>query len=320
VLDEYLREQDGVITLAQARCAGLSLDAVKRRVRSGRWRRCGRGVYFVDDRPFSDAARVRAAVWGYGELAAGSGLAAAWWHGLTRFAPDTVEVTVPRNSHGRSHDGSRLRRRDLDQADLVVRHRLRVTALALTVIEAAVRQRGGAKLMDSALQRRVDLHELWRAHLRNKGRYGAPATRRLLQAASDGARSEAERLLVKLLREAGITGWRTNYPVGGYKVDVAFPKLKLAIEADGLAYHSDSEDFHADRVRQNKIVLLGWQVLRFTWLDLVEYPNRVIAVIRSAISARERAISALWCRGTSLTLLSRDIADSHGAGLGSRVR
>ena len=35
------------------------------------------------------------------------------------------------------------------------------------------------------------------------------------------ARSEAERLIVKLLKEAGITGWRTNYPVGGYKVDVA---------------------------------------------------------------------------------------------------
>jgi very-short-patch-repair endonuclease len=147
--------------------------------------------------------------------------------------------------------------------------------------------------MDSALQRRVDLHELWRAHLRNKGRYGSPAARRFLQAASDGARSEAERLLVKLLREAGITGWQTNYPVAGYKVDVGFPKLKLAIEADGWAFHSDQQDFHNDRLRQNNIAVLGWQVLRFTWLDLVEYPQRVIAVIRSAISARKRAVSAL---------------------------
>jgi hypothetical protein len=32
--------------------------------------------------------------------------------------------------------------------------------------------------------------------------------------------------------------------------------------------------------------------LRFTWLDLVEYPQRVIAVIRSAISERERALTA----------------------------
>jgi very-short-patch-repair endonuclease len=258
---------------------------VNRRVQSGQWRQCSRGVYFADDRPFTDAARIRAAVWSYGERAAASGLAAAWWHGLTRFAPEIVEVTVPRDSSGRRRPGSKRRRRDLASADVVERRGLRATALPLTVVEAAVRQRGGAKLMDWALQRDVELRELWHAHLRNKGRYGSPAARRLLQAASDGARSEAERLLVKLLREAGITGWRTNYPVGGYRVDVAFPAEKVAIETDGWAFHSDQEDFQHDRVRQNNIALLGWQVLRFTWLDLTEYPQRVIAVIRSATSA-----------------------------------
>jgi len=136
--------------------------------------------------------------------------------------------------------------------------------------------------MDSALQRHVELPQLWKAHLRNRGRHGSPAARRLLQAASDGARSEAERLLVKLLRDNNITGWKTNYPVGGYKVDVAFPEQKVAIKTDGWAYHSSQEDFQNDRVRQNKITLLGWQVLRFTWLDLVEYPQRVLAEIRFA--------------------------------------
>jgi hypothetical protein len=45
------------------------------------------------------------------------------------------------------------------------------------------------------------------------------------------------------------------------------------------------EDFQKDRERQNKIALLGWQVLRFTWLDLTEYPQRVLTLIRRAISA-----------------------------------
>jgi very-short-patch-repair endonuclease len=220
-----------------------------------------------------------------GGRAAASGVAAAWWHGLTKFAPDLVEVTVPRNSHGRRRDDIRVRRRDLAPADVVERNGLRVTALPLTVVEAAVRRGGGAKLMDSALQRHVELPQLWRAHLRNKGRHGSPAARRLLQAASDGARSEAERLLVKLLREAGIKGWRTNYPIGGYKVDVAFPQQKVAIETDGWAFHSSQEDFQNDRERQNKIALLGWQVLRFTWLDLTEYPQRVLTLIRRATSA-----------------------------------
>jgi very-short-patch-repair endonuclease len=240
----------------------------------------------VNDRPFSDASRVRAAVWGYGRYATASGLTAAWWQGLTGFLPEIVEVTVPRNSHGRSRPGCRVRRRDLTPSDIVVHRRVRVTVVALTVIEAVVLRRDGAKLMDTALQRHVDLQELWRAHLRNKGRHGSPKARQLLMAASDGARSEAERLLAKLLRAAGISGWKANYPVGPYKIDFAFPELKIALEADGWAFHSDGEAFQHDRERQNYLILLGWQVLRFTWLDLVEYPQRVIAVIRSAISAR----------------------------------
>jgi len=242
-------------------------------------------VYFADDRPFSDAARVRAAVWGYGERAAASGLAAAWWYGLTQFAPAVVEVTVPRDSNGRIHDGTRPRRRDLAIVDVVEMRGLRVTAFPLTVIEAAVRRRDGAKILDAGLQRDVRLNELWQAHLRNKGRHGSPAARTLLYGAADNTHSHAERLIRGILRRAGVTGWRANYPVGGYRVDIAFYGAKVAIEVDGFAFHSDYESFQNDRVRQNKLTLKGWQVLRFTWLDLTEYPERVLATILLAIRA-----------------------------------
>lgn len=285
MIDELLKRHDGVITLKQAVDTGMSRYAVQRRVAAGRWCRCGPGVYFVDDRPFTDAARIRAAVWSHGVGATASGLAAAWWHGLTKFAPEIVEVTVPRNGNGRVQPGTRVRRRDLDRADVVERRGLRTTGLTLTVVEAAARRGGGGAIMDSALQKQVSLSELWRAHLRNKGRYGAPAARRFLQAAEDGARSQAERLLVQLLRSASITGWRTNYNIGRYRVDFAFPTAGVVIEVDGWAFHSDRHDFQHDRERQNSIMLMGWQVLRFTWLDLTEYPGRVLATIRAAISA-----------------------------------
>ena len=217
MLSDYLRRQDGVITDEQARAAGLSRRSVQRRVQSGQWRRCGRGVYFVDDRPFSDAARIRAAVWGHGSQAAASGLTAASWHGLTRFAPDIVEVTVPRDSHGRRHEGTRVRRRELHRCDVIELKGMRVTSLSLTVVEAAAQRGGGAKLLDTALQQRhVDLPSLWSTHLRNKGRTGAPRSRLLLQAAAGGAHSVAERILHQLLRDAGIGGWKANHRVGGY--------------------------------------------------------------------------------------------------------
>ena len=138
-------------------------------------------------------------------------------------------------------------------------------------------------MMDRALQGNLELEQLWQAHLRNKGRHGSPAARRLLQAASDGARSEAERLLVRLLRAAKVSGWKANFPVCGYLVDIAFPKERVAIEVDGWAFHNDQTTFQRDRTRQNTIALSGWQVLRFTWLDLTEYPQRVIAEIAAAL-------------------------------------
>lgn len=223
-------------------------------------------------------------MWSCGAEATASGLTAAWWLDMTKFAPEVVEVTVPRDRRLAHRAGTRLRRRDLASVDVVERRGLRLTAPDLTIVEAASRLGGGARVLDSALLRRQsELPRLWRAHLRNKGRRGAPRSRRLLLAASNGARSEAERLFARLLDQAGITGWKANYGVAGYDVDFAFVGPKVAVEIDGLAFHSDADDFHRDRKRQNAIALAGWQVLRFTWLDLTEYPERVVAQVRRAI-------------------------------------
>ncbi|CAN5615207.1 type IV toxin-antitoxin system AbiEi family antitoxin domain-containing protein [soil metagenome] len=285
MIDDYLRRHDGVITLAQALECGLSRSAVKRRVHSGHWRRCGPAVYFVDDRPFSTAARIRAAVWSYGPEAVATGVSAAWWHQLTPEAPQLVEVTVPRAHNGRPRTGTRLRRRNLKKTDIVEQADLRVTSLDLTAIEAAVRRDGGPAVMDTALQRHTELPDLWRAHVGNKGRHGSPRARIFLQSAADGSRSKAERLFIALLRKHHITGWKANHPVGGYVVDVAFLASKVAVEIDGWAFHSDPDKFEKDRKRQNALILNGWQVLRFTWRDLVEQPERVIAELQRAISA-----------------------------------
>ena len=92
--------------------------------------------------------------------------------------------------------------------------------------------------------------------------------------------------MVRLLRSANITGWKANQRVAGYEVDVLFRDAKVAIEIDGFAFHSDADDFQHDRIKQNAIALTGYQMLRFTWLDLTEYPDRVLREVEHAIRAR----------------------------------
>ncbi|GAA1480921.1 type IV toxin-antitoxin system AbiEi family antitoxin domain-containing protein [Gordonia sinesedis] len=295
-LRRLLAIQDGVITRRQARDCGLSDSAISRRVGTGEWIAVARGVLRVADRTVDDRIRARIAVAAVGERAVLAGGSAAWWHGLTDRVPSPHLVLAPRGRHGATIPGVRVWHRDVTDEDVVVRDALRVTAMPLTVLDASVDL--GVWVMDAALLRkRVTIPQLAQAQIRNRGRRGSPRSRAMLAAMSAGARSEAERLLLALLRRSAITGWRANYPVdcrdsapaargsNGYLIDVAFPAVKVAIEIDGFAFHSDAVAFQHDRRRQNDLVAAGWTVLRFTWHDLVDRPAYVITRIRAAVLA-----------------------------------
>ncbi|MGB3169556.1 MAG: DUF559 domain-containing protein [Rhodococcus sp. (in: high G+C Gram-positive bacteria)] len=114
------------------------------------------------------------------------------------------------------------------------------------------------------------------------GRTGAPKAERLLKAAEGGARSEGERLLVRELRVQKISGWVVNFRWGGYEIDIAFPREMVAVEIDGWAFHSDRDTFQRDRSRQN-VLSQSWTVLRYTWADLTERPERVVAEILATV-------------------------------------
>lgn len=284
-LDWYLRRQSGVISRAQARAAGLSQDAVDRRLARGRWERLHPGIYLAADHPYTDEVRLRAAVLWAGKDAVAHGVSAAWWHDLGPALPATVEVTVRRDRNPGGRPGVAIRRRDLPYPDLIAVRDLWVTDLPLTVLEAAVALgTDGSELLDRALQRHVKFAAVFRAHFRNQGRRGSAQASRLLTVAADRAASHAERLLVRLLRAAGITGWELNYPYQDYLIDLAFPLRRVAIEVDGWAWLVNADRFIDDRRRQNALVDLRWTVLRFTWHDLVARPDDVVAEIRAALA------------------------------------
>jgi very-short-patch-repair endonuclease len=115
-------------------------------------------------------------------------------------------------------------------------------------------------------------------------RHGSSEAGRLLIAAADRADSAAERLLVRILRDAGVTGWVLGHPFGPWRIDLAFPAKKVAVEVDGWAWHVDAERFRADRRKQNALVKAGWDPLRFTWHDLNGRPDEVLAEIRATLA------------------------------------
>ncbi len=106
----------------------------------------------------------------------------------------------------------------------------------------------------------------------------------LLSAAADRADSAAERLMITLLREAGIGGWEHGRPFGPRVIDFAFPCARVAVEVDGWAWHMDVERFRADRHEGNALVRAKWDLLRFTWHDLTHRPSSVIGEIRAALT------------------------------------
>lgn len=282
-LHRTLARHAGVITLAEARAAGLTPTMVSDRVWTGRWRRVAPQTYQVAGHGGDHEARLRCAAAATGGVV--HGLAAAWWHGLVATAPPGVAVTVPRSGGSRPLDGVRVRRLDLHPLDVERRRGVRVTGVPLTVLEAAVALRGGSTFLDRALQRDTSLAALRRAHERNLGRTGSAAAGRLLDAAADSGSSAAQRLLLRLLHRAGVRGARSAYAVSGHEVGVAFPLARVAVEVDGWAFHSDAVRFGRDRVRQNVLVAEGWRVLRYTWHHLHDEPARVVAEIGAAVGS-----------------------------------
>ncbi|HEX6402915.1 MAG TPA: type IV toxin-antitoxin system AbiEi family antitoxin domain-containing protein [Pseudonocardiaceae bacterium] len=289
LIEELAASRDGVLTRAEAMCGGLTLRQIQHRVHCGQWVKLHPGVYLVGRGEPDQRAALRAAVAWAGPCAVASGLTAAWWWGLRDWAPGAAEVTVPRGRSHRCPPDVVLRRRGLDPVDLVVVRGLPVTALPLTVLDAAAALGidSAQPLVDRALQQRVSFAELHAAYCRSFGRHGSPWLGRVLRQAADGACSQAERVLHRLLRHARIEGWVANHKaiVAGaeYWLDIAVVARRLAIEVDGWAWHSTVDRFARDRRRQNALVLAGWTVLRFTWRDLTCRPEAVIAQIRAAL-------------------------------------
>jgi very-short-patch-repair endonuclease len=146
----------------------------------------------------------------------------------------------------------------------------------------------------AVVQGRISAAELRAANDRLTWMAGRPQLERIVTELETGSRSEAERRLRELVEKAGLTGWVAGLEATAgrrvYHLDLGFGEERLAIEADGRAFHTNPRAFQVDRERQNDLVAAGWTVLRFTWEDIVHHPERVVERIRTVLTQlRSRA-------------------------------
>ncbi|WP_238421469.1 type IV toxin-antitoxin system AbiEi family antitoxin domain-containing protein [Gordonia sp. 'Campus'] len=281
-LRDLALDRDGVLTAADARLHGLDRSAVRRRVDAGEWVRVHPRIYRLADHPETDRTRIRIATLSVGQHAVLSGHAAAWWLGIVDECPATTMVTAPRGRHGAPVSGVRIINRALDDADVLTRRDLLVTGVALSALEGAVES--GVEVIDHALQKKlITVERLGEAYERRRRCLGAAGMAPMVELLESGARSAAERLAVTVLRNGELGGWMANHPVAGYEIDLAFVRERVAVEIDGFAFHRDATTFQRDRTRRNALIADGWTVLNFTWGDLRDRPEYVVASVRQAL-------------------------------------
>lgn len=125
------------------------------------------------------------------------------------------------------------------------------------------------------------------------GRRGARRARRVAVTCMGNPWSILEWRFQQMAR--GISGgWRFNVDVRDGRgtigpVDALHEGCGLVIELDGKRFHGP-ERFQRDRTRDQRLVAMGYVVLRFTWADLEERPTEVLAIIRRTMAQRMRRV------------------------------
>jgi hypothetical protein len=290
-LHHIAQRQGGVVRRSQAIAAGISDRQIAIRVNSERWIRIGNGTYRIFEMPGSKDL-VRAAVAALPNAVASHNSAAAI-HGLS-FVNTRVATVMVHSRTTHTFPGVKVFRSfDLARSHIEEIDGLLVTSTARTVTDLAAQlhRLQLEALVDDALAAgkatvedlTVVLHDVAR-----KGKPGVTAMRDLLDRRYGESRrtSVLEKRGNRLLRGAGLGHFLTEYPLPwspGRRFDVAYKHQSLAVEWDSIRWHLQVAAFEADRFRDTEAAIHGWRVLRFTWVDVHDRPDHVIASVRSAL-------------------------------------
>jgi len=110
--------------------------------------------------------------------------------------------------------------------------------------------------------------------------------RRLLERRVNDAitESEAERLFLRLVRQAGLPEPETQVRLAGFRVDFLWRRERVVFEIDGYRFHTSRSAFDRDRRKDLALKQAGFDPNRVS-RDQVKYePLRVLAHVCGALA------------------------------------
>lgn len=299
----------GPFTRPEAEAAGYSKDEIHHRVQCGRWIALRRGVYVERDflaecdaggaegayrRHSVDAAATVLAV---GDAVASHESALAIFRLSVAKVPDAVSVTRPRLASGRTRlAGVIIRRAALPPCQRVSWLGVPVTTPARTVADLARRLpfRHAVMVADTALHAGLtDRAELERVLADCVNWPGAARARKVVQFADAKAESALESIARVVFAEQDLPAPEVQVRIvvrSGliFRVDFLWRRFRTIAEADGLMKYSDPSALRDEKLRQEALADLGFEIVRFTWKQLHEDPAAVAARIRRAFARAAR--------------------------------
>ena len=207
-----------------------------------------RGVYAVGHPRISREGRWLAAVLACGPEAVLSHRSAAALWGIRPQSSGPIEVTVPATSGRSKRPGLLIHRSTcLDPSDTTRTQGIPVTTAARTISD--LRRVLAPNQIDAAIRRA----EVLRLDVGAQPGY-----------APDLARSELERMVLRICRRHRLPMPEVNARLGPYWVDFLWRDRGVIIETDSYRHHGTRSAFESDRERDVQLRLMGFTCLRFT--------------------------------------------------------
>lgn len=295
-------ENQRVITRRQAFAAGLTRREIDGLLASGEWVLMHRGVYVVGGAHPTWATRLVAAVRaaqycptsGTERVVVVSHMAAAVLHGIRdedRALPEITVVgkAVPLLSGVKVHRTSTLEDRDIQ---IISGIPVTTGARMLCDLAGILPDSTFVALLDDTICARVASRKRVCRRAREL-RPGRPRLARLIALTEPNAegtfRSYLERTLSGKITQASLPQPRWNVPVHDRQgqigvVDALWDWIPVIIEVEGLRFHTDPDARQRDAERFNRLTEVA-RVRRFTYRDVMDRPDYVLASIREALEA-----------------------------------